>query len=71
VTNETNTPSVWYIVKHQDGYCEITAMPGDEQQRAGDGAEPAPLEQWGPFATQGEATARRVGLIRAGKCLPR
>ncbi|MCY7273232.1 MAG: DDE transposase family protein, partial [Phormidesmis sp. CAN_BIN44] len=27
-------------------------------------------EQWGPFESQGVAIARRVGLIRAGKCKP-
>ena len=28
------------------------------------------LQQWGPFETQGQAIAKRVGLIRAGKCQP-
>ncbi|MEM6714570.1 MAG: hypothetical protein AAGD09_17225 [Cyanobacteria bacterium P01_F01_bin.56] len=27
-------------------------------------------EKWGPYASQGDAIARRVGLIRAGKCQP-
>ncbi|GAB4378718.1 MAG: hypothetical protein Kow00121_31250 [Elainellaceae cyanobacterium] len=58
----------WYIVKQTDGHCEI--VPASQV------ADPASLpqetqsEQWGPFASQGEAIARRVGLIRAGKCQP-
>ncbi|MEB3338482.1 MAG: hypothetical protein VKJ46_13525 [Leptolyngbyaceae bacterium] len=48
----------WYIIKQPDGHCEISPTPQ------------AKLEQWGPFDSQGEAIARRVGLIRAGKCQP-
>jgi hypothetical protein len=61
----------WYILKHPDGQCEITQIgagegsaPGEEEE------EKAPIEQWGPFASEDEATARRVGLIRSGKCHP-
>lgn len=28
------------------------------------------VETWGAFASQSEAIAKRVGLIRAGKCTP-
>jgi hypothetical protein len=52
----------WYIVKSAAGTCKIvsaTEMKEGQEQ-----------EQWGPFATQGEAIAKRVGLIRAGKCQP-
>ncbi|PZO50410.1 MAG: DDE transposase family protein [Phormidesmis priestleyi] len=28
------------------------------------------LKRWGPFKTQSQAIAKRVGLIRAGKCKP-
>lgn len=51
----------WYIVQTEaGGHCEImTQAPSDVQQ------------SWGPFVSQGEAIARRVGLIRAGKCQPR
>ncbi|WP_442944889.1 hypothetical protein [Nostoc sp.] len=31
---------------------------------------PEIIEQWGPFSSPEEAIARRVGLIRAGKCQP-
>ncbi|MBN4006842.1 DDE transposase family protein [Nostoc sp. LPT] len=53
----------WYIVKRSGGNCEI--IPSDQ---VGDNNLEI-LEQWGPF-TQEEAIARRVGLIRAGKCQP-
>ena len=55
----------WYIVRGDEGHCEI--VPSDETED-----EPAPdvAERWGPFTSQQEAIARRVGLIRAGKCKP-
>ncbi|MCU0565768.1 MAG: hypothetical protein MUF49_04135 [Oculatellaceae cyanobacterium Prado106] len=56
------TPASWYIVKQPAGHCEI--VQGDPS------ALDTPVEKWGPFETQGEAIARRVGLIRAGKCQP-
>lgn len=55
----------WYIVKRQSGQCEILPneqVEGEEESKV--------VERWGPFASQGEAIARRVGLIRAGKCRP-
>jgi hypothetical protein len=54
----------WYIVKRPVGNCEI--VPSDQ---VGDN-NPEIIEQWGPFVSQEEAIARRVGLIRAGKCQP-
>ncbi|MBW4463883.1 MAG: hypothetical protein KME07_00375 [Pegethrix bostrychoides GSE-TBD4-15B] len=61
----------WYILKHSDGHCEISQIELAEGSAPGEESEDkAPVEQWGPFATQDEATARRVGLIRAGKCSP-
>ncbi|MFQ3618097.1 MAG: hypothetical protein SNJ57_15160 [Cyanobacteriota bacterium] len=73
-TNEsTDAPAVWYIVKQPEGHCDIVTTadlqpkPTNPSQAA---AETDP-QQWGPFASQREAIARRVGLIRAGKCLPR
>jgi len=63
--------TAWYILKQSNGHCEISQIelaegsaPGQEEE------DKAPVEQWGPFQSQAEATARRVGLIRAGKCLP-
>lgn len=54
--------AAWYIIKCEDGHCEIIAE--------SDLAEAQAQDQWGPFASQAEAIARRVGLIRAGKCQP-
>ena len=51
----------WYIVKQEDGTCEIVS--GIEK--------PPNLTSWGEFATREEAIAKRVGLIRAGKCQPK
>jgi len=53
----------WYIVKQSSGQCEILPHP----PAAEDLGE---AEKWGPFASEAEAIARRVGLIRAGKCQP-
>ncbi|MDJ0733389.1 MAG: DDE transposase family protein [Nostocaceae cyanobacterium] len=56
---------LWYIVKRPTGTCEIVAsreFEGEEKQEI--------VEKWGPFNSQGVAIARRVGLIRAGKCQP-
>jgi hypothetical protein len=57
---ETNPPTKWYIHKQPSGVCLIT----NHQEAQGS------VETWGPFANQNEAIAKRVGLIRAGKCTP-
>jgi hypothetical protein len=59
----------WYIVKQGDGQCKIVTAIDIKGliQEAGASSE---LERWGPFASEQEAIARRVGLIRAGKCQP-
>jgi hypothetical protein len=56
----------WYIIKLQDGHCEI--LPNE--QIAGENQDINIVEKWGPLASKEEAIARRVGLIRAGKCQP-
>lgn len=58
-------PQSWYIVKRPAGHCEIVPS----NQVAGDN-DTSIVERWGPFTSQDEAIARRVGLIRAGKCQP-
>jgi hypothetical protein len=60
----TNSQS-WYIVKLPNGRCEIVS---DEQVNVE--PEPEARQRWGPFPSQAEAIARRIGLIRAGKCQP-
>ncbi len=49
----------WYILKQSSGTCTIALQPNQDA-----------VETWGPFASQDEAIARRIGLIRAGKCQP-
>lgn len=56
----------WYIVKYPTGNCEIVAS-----EQATEDNNPEIIEKWGPFASQGDAIARRIGLIRAGKCQPK
>ncbi|MGK7910633.1 MAG: hypothetical protein AB4050_03990 [Synechococcus sp.] len=49
----------WYVVQRPEGHCEIVdAVPEED------------ATNWGPFASQGDAIARRIGLIRSGKCQP-
>lgn len=55
----------FYIVKLEAGNCEI--IPSVKLAQLED---PTIVQQWGPFDSLGEAIARRVGLIRAGKCQP-
>ncbi|HIK49460.1 MAG TPA: DDE transposase family protein [Oscillatoriales cyanobacterium M59_W2019_021] len=55
----------WYIVKGKEGTCEILS---DDRLTSVDEAEIA--ARWGPFESIEEAIARRVGLIRSGKCQP-
>lgn len=55
----------WYIVKQPSGVCQILSV-----AEAAESTELSDREKWGPFSSQGEAIARRVGLIRAGKCQP-
>lgn len=60
-----NNAQSWYIVKQIDGHCEIISS-----NQTVDENEPGDQERWGPFTSQDEAIARRIGLIRAGKCQP-
>ncbi|MFN6461203.1 MAG: DDE transposase family protein [Nostoc sp. DedVER02] len=59
-----NESETWYIVKQSAGNCKIVTSDevGDDDLET--------IEQWGPFSSEGEAIARRVGLIRSGKCQP-
>lgn len=59
-----NESQTWYIVKRNNEQCEIVQSQDAEKQT------PDVIQRWGPFETQQEAIASRVGLIRAGKCQP-
>jgi hypothetical protein len=60
-----NNTQNWYIVKGNEGHCEILT---DAQVKEKE--DPNIVEQWGPYGSLEEAIARRIGLIRAGKCKP-
>ncbi|MEL6931269.1 MAG: hypothetical protein AAFO95_22005 [Cyanobacteria bacterium J06600_6] len=53
----------WYICKQKDGTCQIKQF-DDEAKKNPE------LEQWGSYTSKQEAIAKRIGLIRAGKCQP-
>lgn len=55
----------WYIIQQENGQCIILPASQVETDRSSSNQE-----QWGPYGSQQEAIARRVGLIRAGKCKP-
>jgi hypothetical protein len=57
----SDSPS-WYIVKNASGQCEIILTDEISQAQI--------TERWGPFPSKSEAIARRIGLIRSGKCEP-
>ncbi|MEM8612559.1 MAG: hypothetical protein AAGF93_11110 [Cyanobacteria bacterium P01_H01_bin.105] len=57
---KTNT---WHVLQQTDGHCEIV-----DQTELSQIAEQS--QTWGPFVSKSEAIAKRVGLIRSGKCLP-
>lgn len=59
-----NTEAGWYIVKQSSEQCQVM------DAQALDNLEEKPVAQWGPFESKGAAIAKRVGLIRAGKCQP-
>ncbi|TAD77471.1 MAG: DDE transposase family protein [Oscillatoriales cyanobacterium] len=56
----------FYIVRCADDRCEIVAI--DQLSML---LDPHPSgDRWGPYAERTEAIAKRVGLIRSGKCQP-
>lgn len=60
----------WYIVKQSDGHCKIVTAIDIKNTGTGSESSSTQSERWGPFSSEEEAIARRVGLIRAGKCQP-
>ncbi|HSM83859.1 MAG TPA: hypothetical protein VLS96_19370 [Nodosilinea sp.] len=55
----------WYVVQGPAGDCDVLSAEHISRDQLQDGRP-----MWGPYATQQEAIARRVGLIRSGKCNP-
>lgn len=69
-----STSPGWYIIRQAEGQCDIVPA-GDPAIAATDPTDTNAPDQpsakiWGPFASQPEAIARRVGLIRSGHCQP-
>ncbi|MGL5083994.1 MAG: DDE transposase family protein [Microcoleaceae cyanobacterium] len=65
----------FYIVRQPEGHCKVVSseqLLPDRGTRLFElsGSEEALVKQWGPFVSRDEAIARRIGLIRAGKCQP-
>jgi hypothetical protein len=58
----TAESSNWYILQRSAGHCDIVGS--DELS-----LDPS-AQSWGPYTSQGEAIAKRIGLIRSGKCQP-
>jgi Lhr-like helicase len=56
-----NNEQQWYIVQQSDNTCEII----EAQEK------PPNVTSWGGYETQEKAIAKRIGLIRAGKCQPK
>ncbi len=54
----------WFIIKAASEECQIISA------QALEALQTPPSETWGPFKAQNQAIAKRVGLIRAGKCKP-
>lgn len=61
--------AAWYIIRGEEGYCEVADA--SNCPPLGDREEGQPRDRWGPYGSRSEAIAKRVGLIRAGKCKPR
>ena len=73
----TATPK-FYIVKRSGGNCEILPLAEPAPTGAAptqriaqiEAQNPNIIEKWGPYDSAEDAIARRIGLIRAGKCQP-
>ena len=69
-SSDMPSPEAWYIVKQPDGHCQILSTAVLQSDSADRPVSLEQTEHWGPFDSQAAAIARRVGLIRAGKCQP-
>ncbi|XHX76700.1 MAG: hypothetical protein RBJ76_19990 [Stenomitos frigidus ULC029] len=60
--------NAWYVIREANGQCTLIPANQIDEQQPSDQTQA--IERWGPYDSQQDAIARRVGLIRAGKCLP-
>ena len=58
-----NDTKYWYVIKQQDGTCRVAGF-ATRQTKTPE------QEQWGSYNSEPEAIAKKIGLIRAGKCQP-
>ncbi|MEM6252131.1 MAG: hypothetical protein AAF821_04335 [Cyanobacteria bacterium P01_D01_bin.156] len=63
-TSSDSSLNQWHIVQQSEGHCDIIDQ-GELDQLTGT------PQTWGPFSSRPDAIAKRVGLIRAGKCAPK
>ena len=57
---------LWYVVKQKDGTCLVV----ESENELAKTPSQSPKSQWGGFTSEQEAIAKKIGLIRAGKCKP-
>ena len=61
----------WYVVKQEDGTCKVIEIEIEQSAKTPEQSSKSHLKsQWGGFASKQEAIAKKIGLIRAGKCKP-
>ncbi len=66
-----NASNAWYVVKLESGQCQILSSSEVAAMTDGFDEDDMPtMECWGPYATEDDAIAHRVGLIRSGRCKP-
>ncbi|MEM8831670.1 MAG: hypothetical protein AAGE96_20270 [Cyanobacteria bacterium P01_G01_bin.19] len=58
----------WYVVKQEDGTCEVIQL---NSSTAKTPLQSSVQSQWGSYSSEQEAIAKKIGLIRAGKCKPK
>ena len=53
----------WYVIKLEDETCSVEGFDTEPEKNPD-------RERWGSFKNESEAIAKKIGLIRAGKCKP-
>jgi hypothetical protein len=53
----------WYVIKQEDETCSVESFDTEA-------AKTPNQERWGSFKNEQQAIAKKIGLIRAGKCKP-
>lgn len=61
----SSSENSWYVLKQEDGTCKVV-----ELKQPAKTPKQSEKSQWGGFKNEQEAIAKKIGLIRAGKCKP-